>query len=72
MKLHGSVEANLTAAIHSARRLRGRAVYPETISHWARVIEHARREPLASDEDADPVLVGLISDLETEIAERQG
>ena len=34
MQLHGSTEANLTAAIRSANRLRGRAIYRDTVAFW--------------------------------------
>lgn len=34
MKLSGTLEANLEAAIVSARRLRGKHVYADTLTYW--------------------------------------
>jgi hypothetical protein len=44
MKLHGSTEGNLIAAIRSAGRLRGKPVHADTIRYWADLIRHARQE----------------------------
>ena len=42
MELHGSLVANLEAAVLSARRLRGRRIYPETLQFWGEVLAKAR------------------------------
>lgn len=69
MELHGSVQGNLTAAIRSARRLRGHPVHPDTLSHWTDLLHEARRELGAGSASADAISQ-LIADLESELAER--
>lgn len=72
MKLHGTLEANLVAAIRSARRLRGHPVHPDTLSHWTDLLRQARRELSAETcLHAEPVQQ-LVVELETELAERTG
>jgi len=70
MKLHGSVEDNLNAAVRSARRLRGHPVHADTLSYWDALLHHARRERSAAYKQENHVIGRLIIDLETEIAER--
>ena len=72
MQLHGSTEANLTAAIRSANRLRGRAIYRETIAFWAELVLHARRELSCGDVTASNSLARLVAELELEIDKRSG
>jgi hypothetical protein len=67
MELHGSVVSNLTSAIQSARRLRGRAVHSDTLDHWSDLLAHARRA--VADGSTEPVQA-LIQDLENELAHR--
>lgn len=70
MKLHGSVEDNLTAAVRSARRLRGQPIYPETLGYWGELLDHARRDR-PSEYPGENQLVGrLIIELEAEMAGR--
>ena len=68
MELHGRIEANLIAAIRSARRLRGYPIHQDTLQHWTDVLHQARRELSASQPDAN--LKQLVVELETELAER--
>lgn len=68
MELDGTLEANLVAAIRSARRLRGHPVYADTLSYWTDLLRQARRE-LPTTSHADSV-TQLVIDLETELAER--
>jgi hypothetical protein len=65
MEMHGTVEANLTAAINSSRRLKGRPVHADTLNHWTAVLSEAQRE-LAADE-AGTNLRDLILELEQEL-----
>lgn len=66
MKLDGSLADNLKAAIRSARRLRGRPVYPDTLTFWRELLEQAHRH-LREDETGLEV---LITELEQEMAAR--
>ena len=70
MKLHGSVEGNLTAAVRSARRLRGHSVHAETLGYWDELLHHARGERPSGYPQERHVVGRLIIDLETEIADR--
>jgi hypothetical protein len=70
MKLHGTVEGNLTAAVRSARRLRGQAVYPDTLGHWKDLLEHARRDRPSAYPGESQIVGRLIIELEAEIAGR--
>ncbi len=69
MKLHGSIEDNLKAAVRSARRLRGHPVHADTLKHWSDLLHHARRE-LASGTGERPSMEPLVVELETELASR--
>lgn len=72
MQLHGTVEANLIAAVNSAKRLRGQRVYAETVAHWTRLIEHARSHAhIEPGRDSAAVRL-LVAELETEIRGRAG
>ena len=70
MKLHGSLEDNLTAAIRSARHLRGHPVHADTLAYWNELLHHTRRERTPGYAQEGHVLGRLILDLETEIEER--
>lgn len=67
MELHGSVATNLAAALYSARRVRGRAVHADTLGHWSRLVEHARRELAGGSSEAT---LTLIAELEQELVAR--
>jgi hypothetical protein len=68
MELHGTIEANLAAAIDSSRRLKGHPVHVDTRDHWAGVLREARRE-LSGDESRIS-LRDLILQLEHELADQ--
>ena len=72
MQLHGSTEANLAAAVRSANRLRGRAIYQDTVAFWAELVLHARRELSCSDALPSDSLARLVAELEVEIDKRSG
>ena len=63
MRIEGSIRANLLAAIASARRLRGCPVHGDTLSHWRKLVEHARKD--GCDVDGE-----LRSELEAELSHR--
>ena len=71
MKLHGSTEGNLIAAIRSAGRLRGKPVHADTIRYWADLIRHARQELTAGFLFPSKALEGLVADLEFEVSRRR-
>ena len=71
MKLHGSTEGNLIAAIRSASRLRGQPVHADTVKYWSDLIGHARRELSAGFLFPSKALEGLVADLELELARRR-
>ena len=64
MRIHGTVRANLLAAIASARRLKGCAIHADTVDHWRQLVTYGRlveRQPLG-----EPV-ADLVAELETEL-----
>lgn len=69
MELHGTTEANLVAAVRSARRLRGHPVHADTVKHWTDLLHQARQQLAAGDADAPDALRQLIADLETELVD---
>ena len=71
MKLHGSITGNLTAAVRSVRRLRGRPVHADTLVYWDELLRHARRDRPAGYPQERHVVGRLIIDLEAAIAERK-
>ena len=67
MDLHGRIEANLAAAVRSARRLRGHPIHSDTVRHWTALLHEARRR-LQDDSGRDTEsLQQLVADLETEL-----
>jgi hypothetical protein len=70
MKLHGSLEDNLSAAVRSAHRLRGHPVHSDTLQYWRDLLHHARRETAAKPTDDHHVTNKLMAALESELAER--
>ena len=71
MRLHGTVEGNLVAAVRSARRLRGTPVHPDTVRHWTDLLDHARRALAETPASEKESLERLIAELETELASRR-
>jgi hypothetical protein len=71
MKLHGSTEGNLIAALRSSRRLSGVAVHADTLQHWADVLKHADQE-LSSGltMNREPVKQ-LVAELKVELTSRR-
>ena len=69
MRLHGSIQDNLAAAVRSARRLRRHPVHADTLKHWDDMLHYARRE-LASGTGERKSIEPLVAELETEIAGR--
>lgn len=70
MKIHGSLSDNVHAAMASARRHRGKVVYPETLEFWNDVLGMAK-EHLAALADADTATIARLTDeLESELQAR--
>lgn len=72
MELHGSIEANLVAAVRSARRLRGHPIHADTLQHWTDLLHQARRQLAAGQARPTGTLKQLVADLETELADHSG
>lgn len=70
MELHGSIEANLAAAIRSARRLSGHPVHADTLSHWTDLLHQARRELGADSAIENEAMKNLVFELESELVQR--
>ena len=70
MKLHGTIDANLQAAIASARRLRDHPVHADTVQHWRDLLHQARRQLAATPPEQAEATVKLVTELEDELAER--
>ena len=69
-KLHGTLAANLDAAVMSARRLRHQKVYSETLVYWRELLDLAR-EKLPADALAKRHPIALSADhLERELKDR--
>jgi hypothetical protein len=70
MKLHGTLQQNLSAAVHSAQRLRGRPVHGDTLKYWDELRRHARRQldsgTLLDRQGLERILIVL----DTEMADR--
>jgi hypothetical protein len=63
MRIEGTVRANLLAAIASIRRLRGQPVHGDTMGHWRKLVDHARKSGCKADGE-------LRGELEAELASR--
>jgi len=68
MLLHGSLDANLLAALGSMQRLRGHPVHADTLAHWRELVAHARRS--LNEVDDSETLQKLIAQLDGELADR--
>ena len=44
MELHGSLTKNLISALQNAKRLSGKPIHPDTLTHWPILLEHAREQ----------------------------
>ena len=70
MNLHGSIADNLASAVTSSRRLRGQAVYEDTVAYWRDLLAEARRA-LATGRCPQPdMLETAIARLESELSDR--
>jgi hypothetical protein len=67
MKLDGGIVPNLEAALASARRFRGRPVYPDTIRHWTEVLGQARYLLEMGNIPEMGTILRLSDELETEL-----
>jgi hypothetical protein len=70
VELHGTIIENLRMAISSAERLRGRAVYKDTLAYWHDLLHEARRARSLAGEADGAHIERLIAQLELELAER--
>jgi hypothetical protein len=70
MEIHGSMRANLTAAVSSARRLRGHPVHADTLQYWSDLLHEARRELSGSASNDDHALGELMAELQATLADR--
>jgi hypothetical protein len=71
MKLHGSIATNLSAAIDSAKRLRGSPVHNDTLKFWRDLLSCARAEKRALGPDDAAALDPLIAELQSQLAARE-
>jgi hypothetical protein len=70
MNLHGTFATNLKDAITSAERLRGRPVYPDTVTHWTELLREARMTRNGLLEAERMTIDRLIVQLATLLSER--
>jgi hypothetical protein len=70
MKLHGSTEGNLIAALRSSRRLRGLKVHVDTLQHWTDVLRHADHELSSGQAMPRETVQQLAAELRMEITSR--
>ncbi len=70
MKLHGSIAANLSAAVESAKRLRGSPVHNDTLEFWRDLLSLARAEKRTLSTDDAAALDPLIGELQSQLAAR--
>jgi hypothetical protein len=71
MRLHGSTEGNLIAALGSARRLRGSPVHEDTLRHWTDLIQHADGELASGAAAPREPMERLVAELKTELGSRR-
>ena len=70
MKLHGSTEGNLIAALGSARRFRGLPVHADTFKHWSDVLQHAGLELSSGVATPRGPVEQLVAELKIELTSR--
>ncbi len=71
MKLHGSIATNLSAAIDSAKRLRGSPVHSDTLQFWRDLLSHAGAEKRTLSTAEAAALDPLIGELQSQLAARE-
>jgi hypothetical protein len=69
MELSGSIAHNLRCAVDSAKRLRGKPIYPDTVEFWRSLISHAALDQQRRTDGSGWVISELIAKLEKEISE---
>ncbi|HLO21277.1 MAG TPA: hypothetical protein VK192_12380 [Sphingomicrobium sp.] len=67
MEFAGSIDANLRAALQSARRLKQGPVHPDTVEHWEKIVALAKGDDAALQSFKTRE---LMSDLQLEIEAR--
>ena len=70
MKLDGSIETNLSAAIASARRLEAHPVHSDTLQFWLDLLAHARAELRNVEAGRVAQLERLITELQLLVSAR--
>ena len=70
MKLHGTLQQNLSAAVRSAQRLRGQPVHEDTLQYWDELRRHARLQMSSGSSPERNDLEQILVVLESEIADR--
>ena len=68
MEIHGSMEANLQAAVESSRRLKGHPIHRDTLSFWSDLIREARARR-AAGEHQNSGIEQAIAELEVVLAQ---
>jgi len=71
MELAGSLAQNLDAAVKSAARLRGHPAHEDTLAHWQKLLAHARAAVRSESVDDLSIIEGLMSQLQSDLAERE-
>jgi hypothetical protein len=69
--LDGSIITNLRAAVQSSQRLRDSHVYPETLSFWSELLEHAYSVEEPRDPRTHAEFQQLIQALSINLAQRR-
>lgn len=69
MQLSGSIALNLRCAVESAKRLRGKRVYPDTVKFWRDLIALAVHEQQRAPQGDGWLIRELVAKLEREISE---
>lgn len=71
MEIAGSLRENLDAAVRSARRLRARPVYGDTLDFWRNLLLLARATKRWEPIDDMMKIESLVAELEEELSLRQ-
>jgi hypothetical protein len=71
LELSGTLSNNLKAAIASAQRLRGHAVYGDTLDFWRALLAQARSQERKSPSAEHEEVMSLIAVLQAELSEHE-
>ena len=63
MELVGTIQANLRAALQSARRLAHEHVHPDTVAHWEMIVAAAKAQEAGAKSFTTHELVGDLEHL---------